>query len=87
MSEDDYEKMKDLFATAFPDGDFKGHHDFHKRLVEKAEEDKRVAAEKAEDQKQIKLEVKKKVVSGIVWAVIFVILSVAAEKLFGVRLS
>lgn len=83
----EYEKVKELVESAFPNGDLKSHHEFHLDLIEKAKEEERIAAEKSEEKKQIRLEVKKKVVSGIVWAVIFVALSIIAERLFGVRLS
>ena len=83
----DCKNIVDLVKSAFPDGAFEGHHDFHKRLIEKADEEKRDKAEKAEERKQIALEIKKKVAAGVVWAIIFIALSVVAEKFWGIHLS
>ena len=75
-----------------------GHSEYHRRVMKqeeefrlaaiaKAEEEKKNAADKAEERKEITLEVKKKVIAGTVWAVVLVGLSILAEKIFGVRLS
>lgn len=86
MNDDCNEKLEELIHTAFPEGDIEGHHNYHKLLIEKAEEEKKNHEERQAERKQITLEIKKKVASGFVWAALALLVSVLASKI-GVHIS